>query len=272
MFAPGSRLQAASHAEMAAQPDPAAVERGQQLAPAAKLSAVPTIQVVPDGVVYSTRYLAAGAIGQLLPQDARRERAIIQPLDSDVMLCQTKELAQTASQLAAASSATVDAEGSVTSPGAFTTIAIIPATSLPAGEYTINVVVSLAGTVTQGTDNNNFKLVAGALSAVLDNTIGGNDQPFGPFVWTCTGANSILVQNIAAGTVGAIYSVTIEATPVQAGSPVIPNPVGMYLPARQQLEVKHRGLTWVANASNNIPTRISVMVERNENPDPFGHG
>jgi hypothetical protein len=109
---------------------------------------------------------------------------------------------------------TVDAEGSVTSPAAFTTIAIIPATSLPAGEYTINVVVSLAGTVTQGTDNNNFKLVAGTLSAVLDNTIGTNDQPFGPFNWLMTGSNSILVQNVAAATTGAIYSVTITATPV----------------------------------------------------------
>jgi len=106
-----------------------------------------------------------------------------------------------------------NAEGSVTSPAANTVIASIAAPA--AGAYQVYVTFNLAGTVTQGTDNNNIKLIAnGATLATLDNTIQATEQIFGPFYVQANGSNPIQLQTVGAGTAGSIYSATITATEI----------------------------------------------------------
>ena len=109
---------------------------------------------------------------------------------------------------------TVTAQGDVTSPGASATIAAIAAGSLTPGQlYIVTVTVNLAGTVTQGTDNNNIKITAnGTSQANLGNDITAGPQPFGPFQIIPQGTG-ITVATINAGTAGSIYSATVSATP-----------------------------------------------------------
>jgi len=107
----------------------------------------------------------------------------------------------------------LSSEGSVTSPGATATITSV---ALPAGTYQVSAVVNLAGTVTQGTDNNNIKLNNGGLTlyANLDNTIAAGEQYFGPYeIEIPSSGGSVLAQTIGAATTGAIYSVSLTATP-----------------------------------------------------------
>jgi hypothetical protein len=47
-------------------------------------------------------------------------------------------------------------------------------------------------------------------------------------------------------------------------------PSGFYLSKGILLELKNKSLTWVANTSGSSATRVSVVVERNENPDTLG--
>jgi hypothetical protein len=103
------------------------------------------------------------------------------------------------------------AEGTITSPGANATFVTVAAP--PAGNYQMYVTLTLAGTVAQGVDNNNIKIVAnGATFAILDNSIQATEQTFGPFQITANGANTIVLQTIGAGTAGSIYSGTITIT------------------------------------------------------------
>jgi hypothetical protein len=104
-------------------------------------------------------------------------------------------------------------EGTITSPGANATFVTVPTPA--AGTYQMYVTFNLAGTVTQGTDNNNIKIVAnGSTFAILDNEIVAGEQTFGPFELVANGANTVVLQTIGAGTVGSIYSGTITLTEV----------------------------------------------------------
>lgn len=127
-------------------------------------------------------------------------------------------------------------ENSIVSPGAFATIAQV---ALPAGEWSIAWTVEVSGTV-GAPEVNNFSLSEGV--STLSNSVNGNSAglpyPQAPFVASVPVAGAtVLVQCIAAGTVGATYSVTLTASPVGAvaiaeltsgGSPVaeVSLPVG----------------------------------------------
>ena len=115
-------------------------------------------------------------------------------------------------------------EGSVTTPAAGGTIASI--TSVPAGTYNVTVVLTLSGTLTAGTDNNNTQLTSTGSPATinLDNSIQLQPQVFGPFEVTVPASGTIAVKNIVLATTGAVYSAQVNATPLGvSGSFIFPD-------------------------------------------------
>lgn len=115
------------------------------------------------------------------------------------------------------SAASVTAQGSVTSPAATAAITATPA--VPAGVYMVNWTVGLAGTLAAG-DANNMRLFAAGSPVVnaIDPPVAGTYPQAPVTVVIPAGGGSIGVQAIAAGSVGAIYSAQITATPVSAGA------------------------------------------------------
>lgn len=143
----------------------------------------------------------------------------------------------------------VVAEGSVTSPGAAATIATITSANLPPGPYTLNWKVQLDGTVS-ATDLNNFK-VNGPPGSILIAT-GTNDAAVGsypqlPVQFTQPFVNpvAVSVKSIAAGTVGAIYSASMDITP-NGGYPITlqlgDRFFSLTIPASGVLEMNPKGL------------------------------
>ena len=110
-------------------------------------------------------------------------------------------------------------EGSVTSPAANTPIVAL--LTLPVGVYTISWEVQLSGTVS-ATDLNNFKLLAGVtvLSTSLNAGAAGQ-YPQTSVQFQLTSAQTIQIQSIAAGTVGAVYAAQLAVAPVTAGQAVL---------------------------------------------------
>lgn len=105
-----------------------------------------------------------------------------------------------------------NAEGTQTTPAAGTTIALI--SSVPAGDYTLDILLQLAGTPS-ATDQNNFQLTGvpgGPITLVNEGVVGEYPQEPIPFNATATGA--IAVKNIALATTGAIYSAEMTLTPL----------------------------------------------------------
>lgn len=105
-------------------------------------------------------------------------------------------------------------EGSQTAPGAGTAIATLG--SMPAGTYNVTAWVTMSGTLTAGTDNNNIRLYNGGLItyANLDNSIQLQPQQFGPFEITVPASGGIIAEAIGAGTAASVYSVLLSAVPV----------------------------------------------------------
>lgn len=56
------------------------------------------------------------------------------------------------------------------------------------------------------------------------------------------------------------------------GSSATSPPIGFYLSKGVTLELKNQSLVYVANSSSSNATRVSLMVERNENPDTLSVG
>lgn len=110
----------------------------------------------------------------------------------------------------------------VTSPGASAVVsqAVTPAP----GFYMVNWAVELSGTLAAA-DQDNFALTLGNTNLVksLNNPVAGEyPQPvFGPLQIVSGSTQTIKVRTVAAGTVGSIYSGTLEMTPVQAGGGII---------------------------------------------------
>ena len=109
-----------------------------------------------------------------------------------------------------AGEAPANGEGSVTSPAAGATIAATPA--LAAGTYTVNWVVSLAGTLAAA-DANNFQLRHGTTAVVnsVNLAVAGEYLQAQAQVTVAQG-ETINVIAIALATVGAIYTAQIDAT------------------------------------------------------------
>ena len=103
-------------------------------------------------------------------------------------------------------------QGSVTSPAAGATIATI--TGLAAGEYVVEVVTELGGTLAAA-DANNFQLVPSSGPAInLQNQAVAGNYPQEEVTVTVGASGSVTVKAIALATVGAVYSAEISLTPV----------------------------------------------------------
>lgn len=107
----------------------------------------------------------------------------------------------TASQL---SSTSLNNSGTLTSPGANANIAIISGLN-PNQVYTVNATIGLSGTTADGTDNHNVR-ITGLISTTLGNISGTGLQSFGPYEVLPTAGGSIILQTVAAGSAGSIYT------------------------------------------------------------------
>lgn len=145
----------------------------------------------------------SGATGIVTLTDQVRTPFMI----TDVIATWNAPLAQPASSLTN--------DGSVTSPGAGGIIAQL--LNVPKGIYNAYVYFNIAGTVAQGTDNNNiFLFVSGGTpnTSTLDNEIVAGPQPFGPILISTPGGAAVQVKANVAGTVGSIYAATLVLSPV----------------------------------------------------------
>jgi hypothetical protein len=106
------------------------------------------------------------------------------------------------------------AYGTQTSPAAGTTIASIG--SLPPGVYTASWTAELSGTLTAGTDNDNFGLyVGGSLVQQSVNLAVAGDYPQQEQDFEIGVAATVAVKNINAATSGADYAASLVITPQQ---------------------------------------------------------
>jgi hypothetical protein len=94
--------------------------------------------------------------------------------------------------------------GTLTSPGANANIAIISGLN-PNQVYTVYATIGLSGTTADGTDNHNVR-ITGVVSTTLGNISGVGLQTFGPFQVLPTAGGSLILQTVAAGSAGSIYT------------------------------------------------------------------
>lgn len=105
--------------------------------------------------------------------------------------------------------------GTVTSPAAGANI--VQVTGLPPGSYQVAWTVELGGTITAGTDNDNFKLASGGVQLARSvNPAVAGQYPQLPYDIDLLSSVAIAVQALALATVGAIYSATLTITPLSA--------------------------------------------------------
>lgn len=148
-----------------------------------------------------------------------------------------------------------DATGSVTSPAALGTVVSLG--TVPAGEYVINWTVGLGGTL-GAADRNNFALVVGGntIATSVNEPVAGEYPQPAETVDIPAGGTTILIQAIALGTVGAIYSATVTVSQITAGiaCPQLPDIV---LKAGYQLQINGINL----KAADQI-SGVQLLTER----------
>jgi hypothetical protein len=103
--------------------------------------------------------------------------------------------------------------GTVTAPSAFTSIAGV--TSLPAGTYAVTAYYNITGTLTSA-ETNNLRINANGANLgfipVPEQLPSGQQNNVYQCQVTLTGTSSILLQNIAAGGVAAVYTGSLVVT------------------------------------------------------------
>lgn len=220
--------------------------------------------------IYSTFVVPPSGVAMVLPQDPNRQYGYISAVDQPVVLSTQKEAAQSAANqiaVAAGSPASASNTGSQTSPAAGAVIASI---ALAAGTYIVTWTAQLAGTI-GAPELNNFGLFNGAtqIETSMNLAAAGNypQQPtMGFTVVIPAGGATLAVKAIILGTVGAVYTAQVNATPVApAAASVAPNPQGSYLPAGTTTPpIRHNEAVYAANTSTTTATRVTVMVERGQ--------
>jgi hypothetical protein len=106
----------------------------------------------------------------------------------------------------------LETEGTVAAPGALSTICSIA--NVPAGTYTVNWLVQLAGTPAAA-DANNFQLVNGATGLVLSANQGAvGEYPQDPVEIVVPAVQTVKIVNIGAATAGSIYTAQLALIPV----------------------------------------------------------
>lgn len=136
--------------------------------------------------------------------------------------------------LVAQPGASVQASGTVTSPGAAATIANIA--SLPAGTWVLNWNVGLAGTLAAA-DGDNFKLIVAGSSAEnpSNNPPAAGLYPQEPVqIVVPAGGAAVSIRTVAAGTVGAVYSAELNATPAASDQVTLYRGPGLAIAAQPQ--------------------------------------
>lgn len=118
---------------------------------------------------------------------------------------------------------------------------------LTPGTYTLAWTCELSGTL-GAVDADNFRLTFGSTNIAAGTNLavaGEYPQPnYAPFVMPSGSTQTLKVRNAAAGTVGSVYSGTIEAQPITAGGGIIvlnskkeplllPIPEGLYIQTPQ---------------------------------------
>lgn len=187
--------------------------------------------------------------------------------------------------------------GPIAAPAANTVIVGVPSSGvLPAGTYTVTWSVELEGTVTQGTDDNNFQLRANsgafAVNSVNPAAAGKYDQQTQTI--TLTSPGTIVIRNNNAGTAGSFYSASITATPLftntsdgiilgtkevlsNVGSPAspvgTPGNGGGFMPVGTDPRVENQQELWCAPAiGNNDTVYVTVLDEvYASQPDDYRH-
>lgn len=136
--------------------------------------------------------------------------------------------------LVAQPGASVQASGTVTSPGAAATIANIA--SLPAGTWVLNWNVGLAGTLA-AIDGDNFKLIVAGSSVEnpSNNPPAAGLYPQEPVqIVVPAGGAAVSVRTVAAGTVASVYSAELNAIPAASDSVTLYRGPGLAIAAQPQ--------------------------------------
>ena len=113
-----------------------------------------------------------------------------------------------------------------TGPGAAQTLATIPASSLPAGWYTITAVYQTYGTTASPTDDNNFQIqaVVGATVSLIESPVQiysgttGSVRVERTYRYYLDGTQLVRIRTVAAATGTAIYAASLTATRLEAGA------------------------------------------------------
>jgi hypothetical protein len=109
-------------------------------------------------------------------------------------------------------SPTVVGSGEATAPAAGSTIATIPAASLPAGKYRVKVISAVSNNVSA--DRNNMEFQVGGVDYVTPLVHGCNGQPGETELsyLVLDGTQALDVKNIGVGTAAVEYAATLLAT------------------------------------------------------------
>jgi len=164
-------------------------------------------------------------IQQVLPLNARRCEAWIQPLDADVLVGQDPADVRAGGGGCArlpgpgGPAAQAYKAGAVAAPGAGATIATIPAAQLPAGWYAVRVHAGF-GTNPEATTDFNMSLKAGNVTLAANlgvTTVANNIREFVFDRVYLDGTQALTVAAVAAGSASSIYVAGINA--VGQGAP-----------------------------------------------------
>ena len=148
--------------------------------------------------------------------------------------------------------------GSQTSPGATTTIATV--TIPTAGTYDITWTVYLNGTLS-ASDANNFQLLHNASVVMTSlNQAAVGVYPQQTELVTCAAGDTITVESIAAGTVGAVYSADLSAIPDPFFGAAIEFHDGGNTIAASGMDYQDSDTQWFGTAGFQIRGDITVHI------------
>jgi hypothetical protein len=152
----------------------------------------------------------------------------------------------------------LETEGSVTTPGALSTICSIA--NVPAGTYLVNWLVQLAGTPAAA-DANNFQLVNGATGLVVSANQGAiGEYPQDQVEIVVPATQTVKIVNIAAGTAGAIYTAQLALIPIAAGNSIVELQDGNNPLAEIAVPNPGADKQWFGGAGLHVRNRINLHM------------
>jgi hypothetical protein len=240
----------------------------------AGLATVPIRQVnTPPGAnlgMHFTTILGTGAgytaVEQLLGGDPLRAEATVIAVDQAIVLAQSKEMAEAAANATQSSLLLYGVKSvynTTTTPAGNAVLANLGgANILPPGTYQIDAYAYFGGATSpvDGTDNDNIRLFVDAVNATnaLPMPAALTTMNHWTFPKIQTASGTISLKALSAATAGVIYRTSLIATLMSMiGLP----PSGLYVPAGQQITLRHCDQVWAA-ATTPVPGRVSVGFGR----------